>query len=50
MLEFLLKENKERKIVIVGSSLGGNVIANLLPMYDDGSIAAVALCNPSLDL
>ena len=35
---------------MVGSSLGGNAIANILPEFDDGSISAVALCNPSLDL
>ena len=35
---------------MVGSSLGGNVIANILPEYDDGRISAVALVTPALDM
>jgi predicted alpha/beta-fold hydrolase len=49
-LDYLLQKHKNRKIVMVGSSLGGNVIANILPEYDDGRIKAVALVTPALDM
>lgn len=34
----------------MGSSLGGNVIANILSDYDDGRIKAAALVTPALDM
>ena len=46
----MLDRNADRQVFLVGSSLGGNMAANVLPHYDDGRISAAVLVNPSLDL
>ena len=46
----IIDKNPNRQIFLVGSSLGGNVAANILKEFDDGSITAAVLTQPSLDL
>ena len=42
---------KRKDIFIIGTSLGGNTLANILPEYDlNEQIKGAVMCQPPLDL
>jgi len=53
-LSFILDQNPNREIFVVGSSLGGNIAANIMAsdpeQFDSGRIKALVLSQPALDL